>query len=100
MKAIIYRPCKNVMQSGMGNTRLWILQVKVQIDGKLEPVMGWSSSLDNVNQIKLYFETQEGAIAYAESHNYEYEIIDSKKITRLKKSYSHNFTKDLNLYYY
>ena len=39
-----------------------------------------------MNQIKLYFETQEGAIAYAKAHNYEYEVIQSKQITRSKKS--------------
>jgi hypothetical protein len=98
-KAIIYKPCKNVMQSGVGNTKNWIFAVVSDIDNDKNNLMSWFSSYDTAKQTKLFFKTSKEAIDYAKKNGYSYEITDSVEVKREKKSYSTNFTKDLNLYY-
>lgn len=99
-KAIIYKPCKNVMQSGFGNTKNWVFLVVSDIDNNKNNIMSWSSCYDTSKQTKLFFTTSQEAIDYAKKHGYTYEITNDLDVKREKKFYSVNFTKDLNLYYY
>jgi hypothetical protein len=53
--------------------------------------MGWTSSSDTDEQIKLKFETQEQAIAYAKENNIQFDIIAHKKNKLIIKAYADNF---------
>ena len=91
MQASIYKPTKTTMQSGTRNSTHWIL--KFQHDGsrKREPLMGWISSKDTMQEVKLKFSSKEKAIIFAKENKLDYEIIEpqAKKIT--KRSYADNF---------
>ncbi len=99
-KAILYKPCKNVMQSGLGNTKEWIISFSSYTDEQKSIIMGWISSLDTEEQLKISFPSKELALSFAESHNVEIDEIIEQTPKRAKKSYPYNFTKNRNLYYY
>ena len=80
------------MQSGIGKTDKWILEFETT-DPTINPLMGWESSTDTMNEIKLEFTTKELAINYAKRKKIDFEIIEPKKRRITKKSYADNFLK-------
>jgi NADH dehydrogenase (ubiquinone) Fe-S protein 4 len=91
-KAKIYKPTRTVMQSGMGNTKNWLLEFDT-INTGINPLMGWETSKDTMSEVKLKFSTKEQAINYAKKNNVDYYIVESKKRKIIKKSYTDNFLK-------
>ena len=91
-KAKIYIPTKNAMQSGLVKNDKWIIEFYTK-DSGIEPLMGWESSTDTLNELKLEFSTKELAIEYANKNKIKFEIIESKEKQFIKKSYADNFTK-------
>ena len=63
-KAKIYIPTKTAMQSGRGKTKKWILKFDTR-HGVTNPLMGWESGDDTLNEVILEFSTREKAINYA-----------------------------------
>ena len=55
--------------------------------------MGWNSSIDTNKQVKIFFNTKDEAIAYAEKNNIEFDIIEPRKHKIIIKSYADNFLK-------
>ena len=92
-KAKIYKPTKTAMQSGMGNTKNWLLEFDTLNTG-INPLMGWETSNDTMSEVKLEFSTREQAISYAKKNNIDYYVIEPQKRKILKKSYSDNFIKN------
>ena len=91
-KAKIYMPTKNAMQAGLARTNKWIIEFYTK-DSGIEPLMGWESSTDTLNELKLEFSTKELAVEYANKNKIEFEIIVPKERKIIKKSYADNFTK-------
>ncbi len=91
MTVRIYRPAKTAMQSGKGRTRAWVLEHEPAAAREIDPLMGWTSSRDTNQQVKLHFETREAAIAYAERNGLAYTVVEPKSRTLSKKSYADNF---------
>lgn len=92
MPVRIYKPARNAMQSGKGKTGQWILEHEAAAPRTVDPLMGWTSSNDMRQQVKLSFETKEEAIAYAEREGLAYTVMPEAPAGRLvKKSYSDNF---------
>lgn len=91
MSAKIYRPAKTAMQSGKAKTHLWLLEFDADRPRTIDPIMGYTSSADTRQQVRLTFETQELAVAYAERNGIEYRVIEPKEATRKSVSYSDNF---------
>lgn len=89
-KAKIYQPTKTAMQSGMARTKFWILEFNKSNSNK-DFVMGWTSSSNTDEQIKLKFETQEQAITYAKENNIQFDLITNKKNKLIIKAYADNF---------
>ena len=61
------------MQSGAGKTR-WLLEHVTEAARTVEPLMGWNSSADTTQQIKLWFDTAEDAVAYAVRNGLAYSV--------------------------
>ena len=80
------------MQSGIRNTKNWILEFDTLNTG-VNPLMGWETSIDTMSEVRLEFKTREQAIKYAKKNNFDYYIIEPKKRKLIKKSYSDNFLK-------
>jgi hypothetical protein len=91
MTARIYKPAKTAMQSGFARTKEWVLEYEPQIPREIDPLMGWTSSRDMNQQIKLSFETKDEAIAYAERNGIPYAIEEPTARKTVRKAYADNF---------
>jgi hypothetical protein len=79
------------MQSGEARTKEWILEFDPAEPRSIDPLMGWTSSGDMRNQIRLEFDTKEEAIAYATREGLAYVVADPKPRKPIRKSYADNF---------
>ena len=91
-KAKIYKPTKTAMQSGMRNTKNWLLEFDTLNTG-INPLMGWESSNDTMSEVKLEFSSKDQAVNYAKKNNINYYVVEPQKRKIIKKSYSDNFLK-------
>ena len=77
MAARIYQPSKTAMQSGLANTKAWVLDFEPEVPRQVEPLMGWTSSGDMRQQLRLCFGSKEEAIAYCERHGIAYQVFET-----------------------
>ncbi|MEN3976655.1 ETC complex I subunit [Emcibacter sp. SYSU 3D8] len=91
MQAKIYKPAKNAMQSGWANTRKWLLVYEPQRPKRIDDLMGYTSSDDTSRQVRLSFDTQEEAVAYAEKHGLSYQVQEPHVRQLRIKAYADNF---------
>lgn len=91
MTARIMKPARNAMQSGTAKTKRWLLAFDPSAPREVEPLMGWTSSSDTRQQLRLWFDTKEEAVAYAERNSIAYRIEEPKEVERRTVSYSDNF---------
>jgi hypothetical protein len=91
MTARIYQPARTAMQSGTAKTKEWVLDYEPETPCTVEPLMGWTSSSDMKQQVRLHFETKEEAVAYCERHGIAYQVFESTPGKRARISYSDNF---------
>jgi hypothetical protein len=91
MTAKIYRPAKTAMQSGKAKTHLWVLEFDQEEPRRIDPILGYTSSSDMKQQVKLTFETLEQAQSYAERNGIEFRVIPPKETARQVVSYTDNF---------
>ena len=66
MPVRIYQPAKTAMQSGRANTLTWRLEFEPSERPHADPLMGWTSSGDTSQQLRLHFATQEEAVSGGE----------------------------------
>ena len=92
-KAKIYIPSKTAMQSGKGKLKKWILEFEIK-DPSINPLMGWETSTDTLEEVILKFSTKKQAIEYAKKNNILYTVIEPKKKEFVIKSYADNFVKN------
>lgn len=67
MRARIYQPARNAMQSGSAKTKGWVLEFAPASAREVDPLMGWTTTTDTTTQVKLRFDTREAAEAYAKA---------------------------------
>jgi len=91
MTARIYKPARTAMQSGTANAKEWVLDYEPEQPRMVEPLMGWTSSADMKQQVRLRFDSKEAAVAYCEGHGIAYQVFESKPPARQRMSYSDNF---------
>ena len=89
--ARIYKPARTAMQSGAAKTKQWALDYEPAEPREVEPLMGWTSSGDMCQQLRLRFETKEEAIAYCERHGIACQVFEAKEPARRKIAYADNF---------
>ena len=77
MRARIYQPARNAMQSGMGKTHDWVLEFAPASAREIDPLMGWTSSGDTQRQVKLRFATRDAAEDYARAKGLEVDVIEA-----------------------
>jgi hypothetical protein len=92
--ARIYRPSKTAMQSGRRQSKKWLLEYEPASRRDPDPLMGWSSAADTLNEVQLRFDTLEEAVAFADKHRMQYTIIGPHQRTLKVKSYADNFRYD------
>jgi hypothetical protein len=90
----IYRPAKTAMQAGKAKTRRWLLEYEPATRRDPDPLMGWASADDTLNEIRLRFDTLEEAIAFATKHGLDHVVIEPNESRFKTKSYADNFRYD------
>ncbi|MDB5439790.1 MAG: complex subunit conserved region [Caulobacteraceae bacterium] len=91
MLARIYRPAKNAMQSGKAGTREWVLEFAPASVRAPDPLMGWTQTTDMDGQVRLSFDSQEAAVAYAQHNAIPFRLAEPKTPKRIIKAYADNF---------
>ena len=94
MTARIYRPARNAMQSGKGKSKQWVLVHELAESKSIDPLMGYTTSGDTRQQVRLSFETQEEAEAYAQKNGIAYSVQPAHDATPKRVSYPDNFRAD------
>ena len=92
--ARIYRPSKTAMQSGRAQTRKWLLEYEPATRREPDPLMGWASARDTLNEVRLWFDTCEEAVAFAAKEGFDYEVVEPHIRSPKVKSYADNFRYD------
>ena len=93
-RARIYRPAKTAMQSGKAGTHRWVLEYEPATPREPDPLMGWSSARDTLNQVRLRFATLDEAKAFAEKKGIDYAVEEPNERSFKPKSYADNFRYD------
>jgi ETC complex I subunit conserved region len=92
--ARILRPAKTAMSSGTARTKCWILEFEQATPRRPDPLMGWISAEDTLNQVRLSFDTLEEAQAFAQKQSLDYSIEEPHGRTFKPKAYADNFRAD------
>jgi hypothetical protein len=93
-QARILQPAKTAMQSGRGRTRNWVLEYAPATPRRPDPLMGWASAQDTLNEVQLRFAALEEAVAFAEKNGLDYTVIEPHNSIEKPKSYADNFRWD------
>ncbi|WP_372708029.1 ETC complex I subunit [Brevundimonas sp.] len=91
MLARIYCPAKTAMQSGKASSRGWRLEFEPASARSIDPLMGWTSSSDMNGQVRLSFDSQDEAVAYAERHGIPFRLHKPQEPPVIIKAYADNF---------
>ncbi len=91
MKVRIYRPSKTAMQSGRSKSQQWVLEYELESPRRPEPLMGWTSSEDTLNQVRLNFDSPEDALAFAQKKGWDYTLEPFHLQETRPRNYGDNF---------
>ena len=96
MRARIYQPARNAMQSGMAKTRQWVLDYEPAEARDIDPLMGWTSSADTQTQVRLKFDSKDAALDYAREHGLDAVVMEphKRKPNVRAGGYGENFATD------
>jgi hypothetical protein len=59
-----------------------------------DPLMGWSSARDTLNQVRMRFPTLDEAVAFAKKIGVDYTVMEPHAHSSRPKSYADNFRYD------
>lgn len=91
MQVRIFRPPKTAMQSGRNNTQKWVLEYEPETPRRPEPLMGWVSSGDTLNQVRMRFDSAEDAVAFAKRKGLSYTVEPTQERRARPRNYADNF---------
>ncbi|MCU9847833.1 ETC complex I subunit [Defluviimonas sp. WL0024] len=96
MRARIYQPARNAMQSGTAKTRQWLLDFAPSEAREVDPLMGWTGSGDTQAQVRLKFDSREAAEDYARANGLDYVVSEphKRKPNIRARGYGENFATD------
>ena len=92
--ARIYQPARTATQSGRAKTNTWVLEFEPTAAREVEPLMGWTASIDMDQEVRLSFPSLDAALDYAKRHDVAATVAASHKRAIRPKSYSDNFRFD------
>ncbi len=90
-KANIYKPAKTAMQSGKAKTDSWMLEFEPESRKLVDNLMGWQGSEDMKQEVRMFFETKEAAISYAQKNGIDFNVIEPHARKIKPQSYAENF---------
>lgn len=94
-RVYILQPSKSAMTSGRSHINAkkgWSLEFDHVQERWENPLMGWTSTRDTMNQVNLRFANADDAIAFAQKNGWQYEVrAETEESAWKTKSYSSNF---------
>ena len=87
-KAKIYIPNKSAMQSGLGKLDKWILEFETN-DPTKNPLMGWETSMDTLEEVIIKFSSKEKAIEYAKKNKIVFDLQEYREKGGSSAGYSY-----------
>ena len=90
--ARIYQAPKSSMSSGRkGRAGRWVLEFDPAEPKRPDPLTGWAGSGDTRDQIRLYFDSSEAAVAHAEREGWAFHIAPAPQRSLKLQAYADNF---------
>ena len=90
----IYRPSRTATQSGRAGTARWIVEYEPATRREADPLMGWTSSGDTNRQLRLSFDSEAEAVAFARKEGLPYRLVEPQERQLRQKAYADNFRYD------
>lgn len=81
MRAKIYQPARNPMQSGPAKADEWVLEYIASAPRRNDPLMGWSGSASAALPM-MRFPSRQAAISFAEAERLKFTVIEGPKRSR------------------
>ena len=87
----IYRPAKTATQSGRARSNRWVLEFSTALAQRRDSLMGWAGQGDTRRQVRLEFDSEEEAVAFARRNGLTYAVEPARERRIRAKSYADNF---------
>ena len=81
-------------RSGTSQTGAWVLEYELATARRPEPLMGWTSSGDTLNQVRMSFPTKEEALAFVAKKGWDADVAELHERRVIPKNYADNFRTD------
>ena len=82
---------RKTTQSGKAKEGRWTLEFEREEAQRPDPLTGWSGSGDTNTQIRLTFDTQAEAIAYATKKGFDIHLVPAPPVALKLQAYADNF---------
>lgn len=92
MRVRIFKAAKNAMQSGRAK-QAWRLEPELETARLPESVIGWASSGDTLNEIRMSFPSREAAERFAAKQGWEVVPYDPQERRIEPRNYADTITK-------
>ena len=90
-RARVYRPTPTPMQAGRARQGEWVVEFEPHLKPGIDPLMGWTSSADPLQQVRLSFNSLEEALAYCRRQRLATDVEMPSPRRPIRKSYTENF---------
>ena len=67
------------MSSGMAKTKSWVLEFVNDSTREIDPLMGWTSSDDTQQQVRIQFDSKDAALEYARDNGIDATVTEPKE---------------------
>lgn len=97
MRARLFQPARNAMQSGTAKTKGWVMEFEPTGPRAIDPLMGWTSTSDASSQIRLRFDSRKAAEDYARDKGITLSVVEPghKRAPNIRpRGYGENFAFD------
>lgn len=90
-EARIYRRSASPVQSGSAHESEWVLEFEPTAKPGVDSVMGWTSSCDVLQQVRLSFPSQQAAESYCKRESIPYTVTVPHERKPRRRTYTDNF---------
>lgn len=91
VRARIYRPTPSPVQAGRARQSTWLVEFEPHLKPGIDPLMGWISSGDPLQQVRLSFNSLEEALAYCRRQGLATDVEMPAPHRHRPRSYTDNF---------
>jgi len=82
---------RKTTQSGKAYAGKWLLEFEREQAQRPDPLTGWAGSGDTRTQIRLWFDSEGEAIAYANKNGFGYHSVPANPVPLKIQTYADNF---------